>query len=162
MSILLHYDASKSFFSNDANEDTKLPTQFHIWFLLPLHIMDLSNLAFSPCFSMYALFYNSVSQVKVQVHAFILSSCSLEKYVTKSYISLGSPSAQSMKKLFCFPFLNSDISLFCEIFLHNNTLNLEYNALYSGTILETKSQFLKLSWNFCLSFAISMQNRNQN
>lgn len=135
---------------------------FDSFCLLPLHIMDLSNLAFSPCFSMYALFYNSVSQVKVQVHAFILSSCSLEKYVTKSYISLGSPSAQSMKKLFCFPFLNSDISLFCEIFLHNNTLNLEYNALYSGTILETKSQFLKLSWNFCLSFAISMQNRNQN
>lgn len=42
------------------------------------------------------------------------------------------------------------------------TLNLEYNALYSGIILETKSQFLKLSRIFCLSFAISMQNRNQN
>lgn len=71
---------------------------FDSFFILSLHIMDLSNLASFLGFSMLFQLYISVLQAKP--HACVLSSCSLGDHNIVSYLLHCSPFVHSSKKVF--------------------------------------------------------------
>lgn len=71
---------------------------FDSFFILSLHIMDLSNLASFLGFSMFFQLYISVLQAKP--HACVLSSCSLGDHDIVSHLLHCSPLVHSSKKFF--------------------------------------------------------------